>query len=82
MSLQERVYHAPRPLVIGPVSVSCPTCDTDLGRQVRITLESAWSASKRSVGRECYLVCPACSKAWIAALWLSIAAYAGSEVAA
>jgi hypothetical protein len=43
---------------------------------VRVTLESAWSASKRSAGGEAYLVCLTCRNAWIAALWLSIAAYA------
>jgi hypothetical protein len=72
----------PRPDLIGPVQVNCPKCGHDLGPQVRVTLESAWSASKRSTAREAYLVCPHCRKAWVAALWLSIAAYAGSEVAA
>jgi hypothetical protein len=68
--------------LIGPVRINCPTCDTELGAGIRVTLESAWSASKRTAAREAYLVCPNCRKAWIAVLWLSIAAYAGSEVAA
>jgi hypothetical protein len=49
---------------------------------VRVTLESAWSASKRPASNEAYLVCPTCRKAWVAALWLSIAAFAARKVAA
>ena len=71
-----------RPDPIGPVAVSCPHCDTDLGPRVRATLESVWSAARRPVPREVYLVCPSCRTAWVASLWLSIAAFAGSEVAA
>jgi len=82
MSLRERVYHIPTASVIGPVTITCPKCDTNLGPHVRVTLESAWSAAKRPASSEAYLVCPTCRKAWVAALWLSIAAFAVQEVAA
>jgi hypothetical protein len=83
MSIAQRfVNYPPQADVIGPVAVNCPTCDQDLGPQVRITLESSWAASKRPPAREAYLTCPHCRKAWIAALWLSMAAFAGSDVAA
>ena len=82
MSLRERVYHAPRQDVVAPVRISCPTCNHELGRGLRVTLESEWSASTRPATSEAYLVCPSCRKSWVAALWLSIAAFAGSEVAA
>ena len=72
----------PRPDVIGPVRISCPRCDTELGHGIRVTLESAWTAAKRPASNEAYLVCPSCRTAWIAALWLSIAAYVAQEVAA
>jgi hypothetical protein len=66
----------PGPDVIGPVRISCPRCDTELGYGIRVTLESAWSASKRSPAAAAYLVCPSCHKAWVASLALSIAAFA------
>lgn len=74
-----------QPDLIGPVPVSCPKCDHDLGPQVRVTLQSAWSASKRPAPSEAYLVCPHCRKAWVASLRLSLGALvasAGREVAA
>lgn len=66
----------PSPDVIGPVRVSCPQCDAELGYGIRVTLESAWSASKRAPAAAAYLVCPSCRKAWVASLALSIAAFA------
>jgi len=68
--------------LIGPIAVSCPSCDSALSAQLRIVLRSSWSASKRPPATEAYLTCSNCRKAWVAALWLSSAAYAGSEAAA
>ncbi len=68
--------------LIGPVCLSCPRCDTDLDYQLRVTLTSAWSASKRPPAPEAYVVCPSCRKAWIAGLWLSSAAYVAEGRAA
>jgi hypothetical protein len=69
------------------VRISCPKCDSELGYGIRVVLESAWSASKRSPAAAAYLVCPNCRKAWVAKAWvaslaLSIAGFAGSEVTA
>jgi hypothetical protein len=71
MSLRERLYHAPLPLVIGPVRIFCPRCDTELGSQVRITLETARRAAKRPAPTEALLVCPDCRRLYVAALALS-----------
>jgi len=71
MSLRERVYHAPRPLVIGPVKVSCPRCDRELGHHIRVTLETARRAAKRPASTEAVLICPACHRLYVAALALS-----------
>ena len=76
MSLHARAYNTPDVDVIGPIPVNCPQCDTALGRQIRITLESEWSASKRRGLPEALLACPGCRRLFVAALWLSIAAYA------
>jgi len=61
----------PRPLVIGPVKVSCPRCDRELGHQVRITLETARRAAKRPAPTEALLTCPGCLRMFVAALALS-----------
>jgi len=71
MSLQERLYHAPRPLVIGPVKISCPGCDRELGHQIRVTLETARRAAKRPAPTEAVLACPGCHRLYVAALALS-----------
>ena len=76
MSLQVRVYHRPEADVVGPVQVSCPRCSADLGYQLRITLESAFNASRRSALPEALVSCPHCRKSFVAGLWLSIAAFA------
>lgn len=81
-SLQPARSLPPAADLIGPVTVNCPRCDQPLGYQVRIVLESGWAASKHPPPSQAYLTCPSCRKAWVAALWLSIAAYAVSEVAA
>jgi LSD1 subclass zinc finger protein len=71
MSLHERLYHAPLPLVIGPVKVSCPRCDRELGSQVRITLETARRAAQRPAPTEALLICGGCRRLYVAALALS-----------
>ena len=68
--------------LIAPVRISCPKCGSALGPQIRVTLEAARRAAKRPAPTEAVLSCPDCEEAWIAALWLSIAARAGSAVAA
>jgi hypothetical protein len=82
MSLHTSVYRPPRHHAIGPVDIACPTCNTPLGYALRATLETARNATKRSALPEALLTCPSCRRLWVAGLWLSIAAYAGSEVAA
>ena len=77
MSITQRsVNTRPDVDLIGPAGISCPKCDASLDYQLRVTLTSAWSASKRPPAAEAYIVCPHCRKAWVAGLWLSTAAYA------
>jgi len=71
MSLHERLYHAPLPSVIGPVSINCPRCDRQLGHQIRITLETSRRAAKRPAPTEALLICPDCHRLYVAALALS-----------
>ncbi len=71
MSLRERAYHSPRPLVIGLMSVNCPRCDRELGHQIRIVLETARRAAKRPAPTEALLTCPECRRLYVAALALS-----------
>ena len=65
-----------------PVEIYCPSCDAPLGFALRVTLETARQAAKRPQLPEALVACPNCHRAWVAGLWLSIAAFAGSEVAA
>jgi hypothetical protein len=76
MRLREQSYHRPDVDVVGPIAVDCPWCNTPLGYQLRITLESAFNASRRPQLPEALLSCPGCREGFIAGLWLSIAAYA------
>lgn len=69
--LQERVKRLPTALVIGPVHVNCPRCDTPLGSQIRVTLETARRAAKRPAPTEALLVCPNCQRLFVAALALA-----------
>jgi len=71
MSLRDRAYHVPKPLVIGPVKIACPRCDRELGHQIRVTLETARRAAKRPAPAEAVLICPACHRLYVAALALS-----------
>jgi hypothetical protein len=80
--VDNRTYRPPRQAMIGPVDVSCPSCDAPLGFALRITLETVRQAAKRPQLPEALVTCPSCRQAWVAGLWLSIAAFAGSEVAA
>ena len=75
-------YHTPDVDVIGPIAVNCPRCNTALGRQVRITLGSAHNVSTRRGLPEALLACPGCRRLFVAALWLSMTAYAVDEQAA
>jgi hypothetical protein len=80
--VDNRTYRPPRQAMIGPVDVSCPRCDVPLGFALRVTLETARQAAKRPQLPEALVTCPNCQRAWVAGLWLSLAAIAGSEVAA
>jgi hypothetical protein len=80
--VDKHTYRQPRQAMIGPVDVSCPGCDAPLGFALRVTLETARQAAKRPQLPEALVTCPSCRQAWVAGLWLSIAAFAGSEVVA
>jgi hypothetical protein len=49
----------------------CPKCDLDLGRDARVVLESAWSASTRPAAAEAVIVCPGCDQLFVAVLALA-----------
>src|SRR5215207_6380294 len=79
--VDNRTYRPPRQATIGPVDVSCPSCEAPLGFALRVTLETARQGAKRPQLPEALVMCPSCRQAWGASLWLSTAAFAGSEVA-
>ena len=81
-SVKSRRYRPPRQAAIGPVEIHCPSCDVPLSFALRVTLETARQAAKRPQLPEALVTCPNCQRAWVAGLWLSLAAIAGSEVAA
>ena len=79
-SVNKRRYRPPRQAMIGPVDVSCPSCDVPLGFALRVTLETARQAAKRPQLPEALVTCARCQRIWVAGVWLAIAV-AGSEVA-
>jgi len=71
MRLRDQAYHSPKASVIGPVSVTCPRCDRELGHQLRVILETTRRAAKHPAPSEALLICPACHRLYVAALALS-----------